>query len=173
MSDEQDGAGASGQEDPRAAKRLARSAARLAAVQALYQMELTGATWRVVLQEFVAHRLGAEIEGAQYRDADETHFRAVLEGAVARQAEIDQLIDAALVAKWPLGNVDPTLRALFRAGGCEFIAMDDMPPKVAISEYVDVAKAFFPEGQEWRFANAVLDHMARRARPEAFGEPAP
>ena len=156
------------QEDPRAAKRLARSAARLAAVQALFQMEITGSSWRDVLKEFVEHRLGAEIEGAQYRDADEEHFRAVLEGAVARQAEIDQLIDAALVAKWPLGNVDPPLRASFRAGGCEFLTLPDVPPKVAISEYVDVAKAFFPEGQEWRFANAVLDHMARRARPDAF-----
>ncbi|MCI4664305.1 MAG: transcription antitermination factor NusB [Neomegalonema sp.] len=157
-------------EDPRATKRLARSAARLAAVQALYQMEITGAPWKGVLEEFVAHRLGAEIEGAQYRDADEKHFKLVLEGAVARQIEIDQLIDAALVAKWPLGNVDPTLRAIFRAGGCEFVALEQMPPKVAISEYVDVAKAFFPEGQEWRFANAVLDHMARKARPDAFGE---
>ena len=132
-------------------------------------MELTGASRNAVVKEFVDHRLGAEIEGAQYRDADEGHFRSILEGAVSHQAEVDQLIDAALVAKWPLGNVDPTLRAIFRAGGCEFVTMDGVPPKVAISEYVDVAKAFFPEGQEWRFANAVLDHMARRARPDAFG----
>lgn len=156
------------EEDPRQAKRRARSAARLAAVQALYQMEITGAPWREVLEEFVAHRFGAEIEGARYVDADEQHFRALLGGVVERQSEIDKLTDGALVAKWPLANVDPTLRAIFRAGGCEFLEFPNVPPRVAISEYVDVAKAFFPEGQEWRFANAVLDHMARKARPEAF-----
>lgn len=169
MTNESDNGGAPDDpSDPRADRRLARSAARLAAVQALYQMEMTGAPWREVLNEFVAHRLGAEIEGDKYRDADEQHFRAILEGVVAQQAEIDQLTDSALVAKWPLGNVDATLRAIFRACGCEFLSLEHVPPRAAISEYVDVAKAFFPEGQEWRFANAVLDHMARKARPGAF-----
>ncbi len=170
MSDDADNGPTADPEDPRHQRRLARSAARLAAVQALYQMEMTGAPWREVLEEFVAHRLGAEIEGERYIDADEAHFRALLGGVVERQSEIDRLTDGALVAKWPLANVDPTLRAIFRAGGCEFLRFEDVPPKVAISEYVDVAKAFFPEGQEWRFANAVLDHMARKARPEAFDE---
>lgn len=155
-------------------RRLARSAARLAAVQALYQMELTGDGEADVAREFENHRLGAEIEGAQYREADRDHFRKLLAGVVERQVEIDRLTDAALVERWPLGKIDPTLRAIFRCGGFELVGMSAVPPRVAISEYVDVAKAFFPEGQEARFVNAVLDHMARRARPDAFagGEPA-
>lgn len=131
-------------------------------------MELTGAPVDEVRREFETHRLGAEIEGAQYLDADLKHFRDVLAGVVARQREIDQATDSALVEKWPLGRVDPTLRAIFRGAGHELIGRDDIPPKVVINEYVDVARAFFPEGQESRFVNAVLDHMARRARPEAF-----
>lgn len=149
-------------------RRLARSAARLAAVQALYQMELTGSGAEEVGREFENHRLGAEIEGAQYREADLDHFRGLLKGVVGHQREIDQLTDAALVERWPLGKIDPTLRAIFRCGGFELIEMQEVPPRVAITEYVDVAKAFFPEGQESRFVNAVLDHMARRARPAAF-----
>lgn len=146
--------------------RLARSAARLAAVQALYQMEITGAPWREVQAEFETHRIGAEIEGEQYREADLALFRDLLEGVVQRQKEIDQLTDAALVKKWPLGRVDPTLRAIFRCGGYELLVRADVPLKVAITEYVDVAKAFFTSGQEARFVNGVLDHMAHQARPE-------
>jgi N utilization substance protein B len=148
------------------AARLARSAARLAAVQALYQMELTGAPWQTVRAEFEAHRLGAEIEGARYREADVDFFRAILRGVVEGQAAIDQLTNRALVAKWPLGRIDPTLRALFRAAGYELTARPDIPARVTIGEYVDVAKAFFAEGREAKFVNAVLDHMAREARPE-------
>ena len=149
-------------------RRLARSAARLAAVQALYQMELTGAGVAEVLREFETHRLGAEIEGAQFREPDIDHFRALLQGVVERQRVIDRLTDDALVERWPLGKIDPTLRAIFRCGGFELLGMDSVPPRVAITEYVDVAKAFFTEGQEARFVNAVLDHMARATRPEAF-----
>ena len=146
--------------------RLARSAARLAAVQALYQMELGGADWKTVRQEFETHRLGAEIDGEQYREADIELFRDILQGVVARQAAIDQLTDRGLVEKWPLGRIDATLRALFRAAGYELTARRDIPPKVSIGEYVDVAKAFFPNGKEPRFVNAVLDHMAREVRAE-------
>ena len=149
--------------------RLARSAARLAAVQALYQMELGGADRQTVQREFEQHRIGAEIEGAQYREADIALFRDILKGVVARQAAIDQLTDRALVAKWPLGRIDATLRAIFRAAGHELTAREDIPPKVVIGEYVDVAKAFFENGREAKFVNAVLDHMAREARPEALG----
>ena len=148
--------------------RLARSAARLAAVQALYQMELSGAAWQDVRQEFEDHRLGAEIEGAQYREADVELFRDILHGVVDRQAAIDKLTDRALVERWPLGRIDATLRAVFRAAGHELTARADIPPKVIIGEYVDVAKAFFSEGREAKFVNAVLDHMAREARPQAF-----
>lgn len=148
--------------------RLARSAARLAAVQALYQIELTGADWRHVVREFDQHRLGAEIEGIQYREADPTHFQSTVEAVIERQTVIDQLTDRALVERWPLGKLDPILRALFRAAGAEIAARPDIPPKVVIGEYVDVAHAFFPDGREPKFVNAVLDHMAREQRPSAF-----
>ena len=144
--------------------RLARSAARLAAVQALYQMEIAGTDWQAVRREFEDHRLGAEIEGVQYREADVDLFRDILEGVVARQAAIDQLTDRALVEKWPLGRIDATLRAVFRAAGYELIARPDFPPKVSIGEYVDVTKAFFSAGKEAKFVNAVLDHMAHEVR---------
>jgi N utilization substance protein B len=150
--------------------RLARSAARLAAVQALYQMELSGTGWQEVRREFEDHRLGAEIEGDQYREADVELFRDILKGVVARQAAIDQLTDRALVEKWPLGRIDATLRAVFRAAGYELVARPDIPPKVSIGEYVDVTKAFFSAGKEAKFVNAVLDHMARESRPTAFSE---
>lgn len=149
-------------------QRLARSAARLAAVQALYQMEMTGADWRKVVHEFDQHRLGAEIEGVQYREADPGHFRKVIETAVAGQGAIDQLTDRALVERWPLGRIDSTLRAVFRAAGAELTAMTDIPAKVVIGEYVDVARAFFEGGREAGFVNGVLDHMAREARPGAL-----
>ncbi|MEM9097334.1 MAG: transcription antitermination factor NusB [Pseudomonadota bacterium] len=150
------------------AQRRARSAARLAAVQALYQMELTGADWRQVRQEFENHRLGAEIEGAQYHEADLDHFRDLLAGVMEAQAKIDQMTDRALVDRWPLGRVDATMRAVFRAAGHELLARTDIPPKVVIGEYVDVTKAFFDKGRESQFVNAVLDHMAREARPDAL-----
>jgi N utilization substance protein B len=87
--------------------------------------------------------------------------------AVNWQARIDQMTDRALVAKWPIARIDPTLRALFRAAGAELIE-GEAPPKVVITEFVDVARAFFPDGKEPKFVNAVLDHMAREAKPEAF-----
>ena len=146
--------------------RLARSAARLAAVQALYQMEIAGTDWQAVRREFEEHRLGARIEGVQYREADVDLFRDILEGVVARQAAIDQLTDRALVEKWPLGRIDATLRAVFRAAGHELTARLDIPPKVSIGEYVDVTKAFFSAGKEAKFVNAVLDHMAHEVRGE-------
>lgn len=149
-------------------QQLARSAARLAAVQALFQIEATGADWRQVVDEFDQHRLGAEIEGDQYREADPEHFRRTVETVLDSQVAIDRLTDAALVERWPLGRIDPTLRALLRAAGAELTARPDIPVKVVIGEYVDVAHAFFPEGREPKFINAVLDHMARAARPDAF-----
>jgi N utilization substance protein B len=131
-------------------------------------MEVAEADWRTVQREFEDHRLGAEIEGAQYREADVELFRDILKGVVDRQAAIDQLTDRALVAKWPIARIDATLRAVFRAAGYELSARPDIPPKVSIGEYVDVAKAFFGDGKEAQFVNAVLDQMAREARPEGF-----
>ena len=148
-------------------KRQMKSAARLYAVQALFQMEAAGQTVDAITREFETHRFGEVFEDDQMADGDVTHFRALVEHAVNWQARLDQMTDRALVAKWPIGRIDPVLRAVFRAAGAELTEMPT-PPKVVISEFVTVAKAFFPEGKEASFVNAVLDHMAREARPEAF-----
>lgn len=148
-------------------KKQRKSASRLYAVQALFQMESSGQTVEAVTREFETHRFGATYEEGEFIEGDATHFRAVVDGAVNWQAKIDQMTDRALVAKWPIDRIDPVLRALFRAAGAELVALTT-PPKVAIVEYVEVAKAFFPDGKEPKFVNAVLDHMAREARPEAF-----
>ncbi len=149
-------------------KRQMRSAARLYAVQALFQMEHSGQGVDSVCAEFLEHRFGAEVdEGTEMIDGDIDLFRAILDGAVDRQAKIDQMTDRALVAKWPIARIDPTLRALFRAAGAELVSKS-APPRVVISEFVDIAKSFFPEGREAKFVNAVLDHMAREALPEEF-----
>jgi N utilization substance protein B len=150
--------------------RLARSAARLAAVQALYQMEVSGSAWTDVRDEFEAHRLGTDVEGLRYAEPDVELFRDILSGVQRRQVRIDHLTDDALNARWPLGRIDPTLRALMRAAGHELVARPDIPARVIIGEYVDVAKAFYADGREPRFVNGVLDHMARDARPGELGE---
>jgi N utilization substance protein B len=144
-----------------------KSAARLYAVQALFQMEASGQTVEAIRREFETHRFGAVYDGDEMVEGDVDHFRAVVDHAVNFQALIDQMTDRALVAKWPIDRIDPVIRALFRAAGAELTQMIT-PPKVAINEYVDVAKAFFPEGKESKFVNAVLDHMAREAKPAAF-----
>jgi transcription antitermination protein NusB len=148
-------------------KKQMRSAARLYAVQALFQMEVSGQTVEGVTAEFETHRFGAVYDEDEMAEGDVGHFRAVIDGAVNWQAKIDQMTDRALVAAWPIDRIDPVLRALFRAAGAELVGMPT-PPKVTINEYVDVAKAFFPEGKEAKFVNAVLDHMAREAQPGAF-----
>jgi N utilization substance protein B len=150
-----------------AEKRQMKSAARLYAVQALFQMEASGQTVQAICREFETHRFGATYDEGEFAEGNVDHFRALVENAVNWQAMIDQLTDRALVAKWPIDRIDPVLRALFRAAGAEITQMDT-PPKVAITEYVDVAKAFFPEGKEPKFVNAVLDHMAHEAKPAAF-----
>ncbi len=148
-------------------KRLMKSAARLYAVQALFQMEQSGQTTEQVVNEFLDHRFGAVYEGDEMLEGDGSVFRKLVDDAVNYQAPIDQMTDRALVAKWPISRIDPTLRALFRAAGAE-LSQSDTPPKVVITEFVDVARAFFADGKEPKFVNAVLDHMAREAQPEAF-----
>ena len=148
-------------------KRQMKSASRLYAVQALFQMESSSQTVQAVCREFETHRFGATYDEGEFAEGDVDHFREVVDKAVNWQAKIDQMTDRALVAAWPIDRIDPVLRALFRAAGAELVDMVT-PPKVAITEYVDVAKAFFPEGKESKFVNAVLDHMAREAKPEAF-----
>ncbi len=153
--------------DARAERRARTTAARFYAVQALFQMEASGQTIEGVTAEFEAHRIGAETDEATWADADLKLFRQLVELAVDRQAEVDQMTDRALVAKWPIARIDPTLRALFRAAGAELVSRR-APPRVIISQFVDIAQSFFPEGREARFVNAVLDHMAHEAWPQGF-----
>ncbi|WP_299848426.1 transcription antitermination factor NusB [uncultured Roseovarius sp.] len=148
-------------------KRQMKSTARLYAVQALFQMEHSGQTVDAVMHEFEDHRFGASYDEGDMAEGDVSLFERLMQDAVNNQALIDQMTDRALVAKWPINRIDPTIRALFRAAGAE-LTQSDTPPKVVIMEFVDIAKSFFPEGREPKFVNAVLDHMAREAKPEAF-----
>ena len=148
-------------------RRRMKSAARLYAVQALFQMEASGQSVDAIAKEFATHRLGVGFDGEAMAEGDGDLFNQVLADAVNHQAAIDQATDRALVADWPIARIDPTLRAVFRAAGAEF-EHGQTPPKVVISEYVDIAKAFFPDGKEPKFVNAVLDHIARERHPEAF-----
>ncbi len=148
-------------------KRKMRSASRLYAVQALFQMEQSSQTVDRVIVEFLDFRFGTVYDGDEMQEGDVALFQKTMRDAVNWQARIDQMTDRALVAKWPIARIDPTLRALFRAAGAELIE-GEAPPKVVITEFVDVARAFFPDGKEPKFVNAVLDHMAREAKPEAF-----
>lgn len=144
-----------------------RRAARLGAVQALYQMDVGGATLDDVLAEFEQWRLGKEIEGVAYPDADTNYFRDLVSGVVREQRALDPLIHRTLAAGWPLTRIDVTLRAILRAGAYELRARKNVPARVAISEYVDVANAFF-DGDEPRIVNGVLDTLARELRPDEF-----
>jgi transcription antitermination protein NusB len=143
----------------------ARRAARLAAVQALYQMELAGVGAEEVAVEFIDHRFGET-------PTDTDFFKSIVEGVPGHQAEIDKAIAACLSATWTLARVDSILRAILRAGGLELVARKDVPAKVVIDEYVGIAHDFFA-GDEPSFVNAALDRMARRKRAPEFGEPVP
>jgi len=140
-----------------------RGAARLAAVQALYQMDVGGAGATEVMAEYEAHRLGKEIDGLMFRPADAAWFRAIVAGVVASQKTLDPQIHAALVHGWPLSRLDTTLRAILRAGAWELASRKDVPGAVIVSEYVDVAHAFY-EDDEPKLVNAVLDRLARSMR---------
>jgi N utilization substance protein B len=140
-----------------------RGAARLAAVQALYQMDIGGAGVLEIVAEYEAHRLGSEIDGEQYRPADPAWFRAVVSGVVDNQRALDPVIRSGLTEDWPLSRLDATLRAILRAGAWELSAKKDVPVAVVVNEYVDVARAFF-DGEEPKIVNAVLDRLARKYR---------
>ena len=148
-------------------KRKIRSTTRLYAIQALFQMEQLGLSTDEVVEEFVVHRFGEEYEEGRLSDGDEALFKFIVESAVNYQAYIDQLTDRALVKKWPIARIDPTLRSLFRAAAAE-ITQIKTPPKIVITEYVALAHAFSTDGKEPNFVNAVLDHMAREACPTEF-----
>ena len=154
-------------QNPRPNRRALSAAARVYAVQALFQMEAADQSADRVVREFANWRIGVDYDEGTSPEADEDLFERIVDGAVNWQARIDQMTDRALVAKWPIDRIDPVLRAVFRAAGSELVGTDT-PPRVVISEYVAVADAFFPDGREARFVNAVLDHMARAARPQAF-----
>jgi N utilization substance protein B len=146
-----------------AAQRRARTVSRLAAVQALYQMEMTGAGVEVVIREFSEHRFDRDIEGELLAQADETFFADLIRGAVGQQAEIDKAVTTRLASNWKLDRLDATARAILRAGAWELIHRPDVPLEVAIDEYVEIAKSFF-EGPEPGFINGALDGIARDAR---------
>ena len=144
-----------------------RSSARLAAVQALYEMEIAGKGLKEIKSEFETYWIGNEIEGAKYEQAEIGFFRDILSGVLAAQEPIDRLIDKTLAAGWPLARIDPVMRAILRAGAYELKARLDVPARVAIKEYVDVAFAFFgPE--ESGMVNAVLDALAHHYRAGEF-----
>jgi N utilization substance protein B len=142
---------------------ISRSAARLAAVQALYQMEMEGTPLATLLHEFHQHRLGATIEDATYADAEVDFFDDVVSGVDARRAEIDALITDRLAEGWSLDRLDRPMRAILRAGAYELVARPDVPVASVITEYVDVAHAFFDK-RESGFVNGLLDSIAKAAR---------
>jgi transcription antitermination protein NusB len=144
-----------------------RGAARLAAVQALYQMDLASTSLDSILAEFEKFWIGREVEGEQYLPAEAAFFREVVSGVVAEQRTLDPLIDAALAQGWPLKRIETVLRAILRAGAYELDHRRDVPARVVVSEYVDVAHAFV-DADETGMVNAVLDQLARQIRAEEF-----
>jgi transcription antitermination protein NusB len=151
--------------DERKANR--RGAARLAAVQALYQMDIAGTGLNDILAEFESHWIGREVEGAQYLPAEAAFFRDVVSGVVREQRSLDPLVDKVLAQGWPLKRIEAILRAVLRAGAYELGHRSDVPARVVVSEYVDVANAFV-DRDETGMVNAVLDQIARQFRAGEF-----
>lgn len=147
-----------------------RKAARLAAVQALYQIELAGAGAESVIGEFVAHRLGHEVDGDRFVAGDPQLFADIVRGVTFRRTEVDGVLGSALDPRYPLERVELLLRAIMRAGAYELFAHADLHPRIIISEYVDVAHAFFA-GREPGMVNGVLDNVARALRPGDLAQP--
>ncbi|AGB70707.1 MULTISPECIES: transcription antitermination factor NusB [Rhizobium] len=143
-----------------------RGAARLAAVQALYQMDIGGTGVLEVVAEYEAHRLGQELDGETYLKADASWFRSIVSGVVREQTRLDPLIGSALQDDWALSRLDSTVRAILRAGTFELIDRKDVPVPVIVTEYVEIAHAFFEE-DEPKLVNAVLDRIAKQIRGEA------
>jgi N utilization substance protein B len=161
----QEGTQANGKQPPR--KRESRSAARLAALQALYQLEITGISASDVIDEFIAHRFGeAETGGAAAHD--EAFFADIVHGVLKHQVEIDRSLAGALAEGWTLARIDSILRALLRCATYELVGREDVPAKVVMDEYVELARDFF-DGDEPKFVNAVLDRLAHRNRAQEFG----
>ncbi len=144
-----------------------RGAARLAAVQALYQMDIASTGLNEILAEFESHWIGREVEGAQYLPAEAAYFRDVVGGVVREQRKLDPMIDDALAKSWPLKRIETILRAVLRAGAYELDQRRDVPARVVVAEYVDIAHAFVGR-DETGMANAVLDQIARQLRAGEF-----
>ena len=145
-----------------------RGAARLAAVQALYQMDIGGSGLNEIFAEFESHWLGGEVEGEKYLPAEAAFFRDIVSGVVRDQKKLDPLIDDALSKGWPLKRIEAILRAVLRAGAYELQHRKDVPGRVVVSEYVDVANAFV-DREETGMVNAVLDQIGRHFRSDEFG----
>ncbi|MHA7970622.1 transcription antitermination factor NusB [Rhizobium terricola] len=143
-----------------------RGAARLAAVQALYQMDIGGTGVLEVVSEYEAHRLGQELDGDTYLKADASWFRSIVAGVVRDQKVIDPMIAKALQDDWALSRIDSTVRAILRAGTFELLERKDVPVPVIVTEYVEIARAFF-EDEEPKLVNAVLDRIAKQVRGPA------
>lgn len=144
-----------------------RGSARLFAVQALYQMDLSSAALTTVLNEYENIRIGQEVDGEEYLEADLGWFRGIVSGVVELQTTLDPIIHNALPDDWPLSRLDTLLRAVLRSGSFELMKRKDVPAKVVINEYLDVAKAFFEE-DEPRLVNGVLNRIARELRENEF-----
>jgi transcription antitermination protein NusB len=151
----------------RSQREVSRSSARLGAVQALYQMDIAGTGIADVLDEFGAGRMGEVFEDGECGEADFAFLKDIAEGVVREQHAVDRAVERHLAAAWTLGRLDSTLRAVLRAGAYELMFRPDVPARVTISEYVDVARAFFEE-DEPRVVNGVLDALAHAQRPEEF-----
>jgi N utilization substance protein B len=151
----------------RRAKPVERAAARLGAVQALYQMDIAGTDVGETLAQFSSRTVGDDFDGGQCGEADYKLLKEIVDGTVNRQSAIDPVVDAVLEKSWPIHRLDATVRAILRAAAFELMFMEKVPARVAISQYVDVASAFF-EGDEPGFINGVLDRLARQRRPTEF-----
>lgn len=153
------------QAEPRKANK--RGASRLAAVQALYQMDIAGTGINDIFAEFESHWLGNEVEGERYLPAEAAFFRDIVSGVVREQKDLDRKIDTTLEGGWPLKRIDAIVRAVLRAGAFELGRRKDIPARVIVTEYVDVAHAFV-DRDETGMVNAVLDQLAREKRAEEF-----
>lgn len=146
-----------------------RTAARLAAVQAIFQGMVSETPVSQILGEFVDHRLGTDSETGDAVEVDREHFVALVRGTDTEREQLDGMIEAVMAEGWSMARLDRVLHAILRAGGYELLAMPDVPPRVTINEYVEIARDFF-EGKEPAFVNGALDKIARTLRPEELAE---
>ena len=153
--------------DPKKLKKIARRAARYAAVQALYQVEVTNASTEDVLLEFIQHRLDDEVDGLRITDMDRQLFSDLVRGVREEEQELDDMLAAVLVEGWQVERLESLLRVIMRAGAYELANRQDVPARATISEYIDLAHGFFTE-REPKMVNGVLDKIAHALRPEEF-----